>query len=187
MEKEKFSLLHDRCWEVYEKSNLGESKKRFIFSRWYFSLTDEERDYLDASSVSFCVPYSRGILADRKRRAAAREAREREIFLGELKISLASLKENGEGSYEAAVSRAEKILPLFKIRLPMMTSFETCQESFEGDGWNACLMQAVKRGEIPEERASLQKDGNMTRAVAGGWNAARAELSRKFSELLKAA
>ncbi len=185
MEREKTTLLHDRCWEVYEKSNLGESKKRVIFSRWYFSLTDEERDYLDASNLSFCVSNTRGVRADKKRREALREARGREVFLKELKKNLALLKRKGGTLYEGAVVRAERLISLFNIRLPTPMGSESSYDYFYGCGWNNCVMEAVKRGVI---LAVKEKDQGkpVEWAMADGWNAAREEILRKFPEFSKA-
>jgi len=185
MERERVSLLHDRCWKVYEKSNLGESKKRAIFSRWYFSLTDEERDYLDMSNLSFCVPNSRGVRADKKRREALRGAREREVFLKELKKKLSPLKRKREAFYKKAVVRAERLISLFNIRLPMPMGSESSYDYFSGCGWNNCVMDVVKKGLIPA--AKEKEQGKPVEwAMNDGWNAAREEMLSKFPEFPKA-
>jgi len=181
MEREKTRLLRDRCFEVYEKSNLGKIKRRAIFSRWYLSLADEERDYLDASELSFCVPNTRRIRADQKRREVLREARERNNFLDELKKEMMFLKKKRGGHYDETVARAEKLRLLFKIRLPALTSAEACQEYFSGQGWNAYLYEAVKKGRAPKEKKGQSND-NTARAWQEGWSAARETLLSNFSE-----
>ncbi len=182
MKKEQIDALEVSFDKVSKKSYAAA-----VIAKWYYALTDEERDYADEEYVVF-VPYSRRARKDRLRREALREARERKVFLAELKKILASLKKKkGMRCYRKAVARAEKLISLFKIRLPDMISNETSQEYFFGSGWNTCLGTAVKEGKIPEERECELKDDTMEAYWQKGWNAAREELLQKFPEFSKAA
>ena len=183
MEREKICLLMARGEEIYNESFY----KKGVVSRWYFSLTDEERDYLDASELSFCVPNTRRVRVDKKRREALRDVRERDGFLEEFKKNLAFLKKRGGVHYSEAIALAEKLLSLFKVRLPDPISSETSHEHFSGQGWNACLGAAAQEGVIPREKKS-QSESRTIKAWEEGWNAAREELlkNKGYRNIFKA-
>lgn len=181
MEKEKICLLMARGEEIYNESFY----KKGVVSQWYFSLTDEERDYLDGSEFGFCVPNTERVRVDKERREALREAREREGFLKELKKKLVFLKKRKGPYYSEAVSRAEGLLLLFKIRLPMPMGSESSYDYFSGRGWNACIMEAVKKGMIPLIKEKRDQGKPAEWAMDDGWNAAIRVLKKKYAAALK--
>ena len=167
MEKRQIDALEHRFDEISEKPDA-------VITKWYYTLRDEEKDYVDQAYALF-LPYSRRSKADRRRRQANKEARERDSFLEELKKNLAFLKKRRGTRYREAVARAEKLLPLFKIRLPDPVGNETGREYFFGNGWNGCLEAVAQLGAIPGERKS-QSAKIAFKIWDEGWNAAREAL-----------
>jgi len=62
---------------------------------------------------------------------------------------------------------------------------ESAYEHFYIDGWNRCIMAAIKVGTVPVKEKTKKSETPYKWAMKDGWNAAIEKLDKKHFKLLK--
>ncbi|OGZ34061.1 MAG: hypothetical protein A2174_03015 [Candidatus Portnoybacteria bacterium RBG_13_41_18] len=77
----------------------------------------------------------------------------------------------------AMFKRAINLVCLFQLDLPEPLGPWTARIRAEGNGWNRCVVSAIKTGTVPNKRKWGPRTASM-RAFKRGWNEARMELAQ---------
>lgn len=99
--------------------------------------------------------------------------------------SFKKFKQELEENYKQACRRADILIDLIFIRIPMPTGSESAYDCFYNEAWNRCIGYAIYFGKIPPE---VENKGKVPyqEIEQKAWNDARKKLAKKkYKEVFK--